>query len=69
MTAQVASRDAVVDAKFAADAVLGGSVRGNIQIDGRRSDAPAVRLQADAQGLDLPKLAAAAPRRTASRAR
>ena len=60
VTAQVASRDAVVDAKFAADAVLGGSVRGNIQIDGRRSDAPAVRLQADAQGLDLPKLAAAA---------
>jgi len=60
VTAQVASRDAVVDAKFAADAVLGGSVRGNIQIDGRRSDGPAVRLQADAQGLDLPKLAAAA---------
>ena len=39
VTAQFASRDAVVDAKFAADAVLGGSVRGNIQIDGRRSDA------------------------------
>ena len=57
---QFSSRDAVVDAKFAAESILGGSLRGEAQIDGRRSDAPAIHLQATAQGLDLPKLAAAA---------
>jgi len=60
VTAQLASSDAVVDAKFAADAILGGSLRGSAQVDGHRSDSPTVRLQVNAQGLDLPKLAAAA---------
>jgi uncharacterized protein involved in outer membrane biogenesis len=60
VTTQFSSRDAVVDAKFAADSILGGSLRGEAQIDGRGSDAPAIRVQANAQGLDLPKLAAAA---------
>jgi len=60
VTTQFSSRDAVVDAKFAAEAILGGSLQGGAQIDGRRSDAPAIRVQANAQGLDLPKLAAAA---------
>ncbi|HKP66716.1 MAG TPA: AsmA family protein [Casimicrobiaceae bacterium] len=60
VTTQFSSRDAVVDAKFAAESMLGGSLHGEAQIDGRRSDAPAIHVQATAQGLDLPKLAAAA---------
>jgi len=60
VTAKFASRDAVVDVTFGADAVLGGSLRGSAHVDGRRADVPAVRLQANAQDLDMPKLAAAA---------
>lgn len=60
VTTQFSSRDALVDAKFAAESILGGSLRGEAQIDGRRRDAPVIRVQANAQGLDLPKLAAAA---------
>lgn len=61
VTAKFASRDAVVDLTFGADAVLGGSLRGSAHVDGRRADAaPDVRVQMNAQDLDLPKLAAAA---------
>ena len=60
VTMQFGSRDALVDAKFAAESILGGSLRGEAQIDGRHGAAPAIRVQANAQGLDLPKLAAAA---------
>jgi len=60
VTARFASRDDIVDVAFGADTVLGGSLRGSAHVDGRRADAPAVRLQANAQDLDLPKLAAAA---------
>jgi AsmA family protein len=58
--AQIASRDSKVDLKFSAESILGGSMRGELQVDAQRSDAPGVRLQLNAQQLDLPKLAAAA---------
>jgi uncharacterized protein involved in outer membrane biogenesis len=60
VAAQLASAGSIVDVKFSAASVLGGSLRGALNVDGRRPDAPAVRLQLNAQDLDLPKLAAAA---------
>ena len=58
--AQFTSRDANLDVKFTAGAILGGSMRGRLQFDGRRGDAPGVHLVVDAQDLDLAALAAAA---------
>ena len=60
VAAKVTSADAKTDVDFAAKAVLGGSLTGQVDIDARRVDSPAVRLQLAAQELDLPKLAAAA---------
>lgn len=60
VTAKVASANAKTDLDFAAKAMLGGSLTGQVDIDVRRTDSPAVRLQLAAQELDLPKLAAAA---------
>ena len=60
VTAKIASADKKTDLDFAAKAMLGGSLTGQLDVDARRSDAPAVRLQLAAQELDLPKLAAAA---------
>ena len=60
VTVHVASRDAVVDFEFGTDAFMGGSLRGTVHVDGRRPEAPAVRVQASGQDLDLPKLASAA---------
>jgi uncharacterized protein involved in outer membrane biogenesis len=60
VTAKVVSADRKTDLDFAAKAVLGGSLTGQLDVDARRADAPAVRLQLAAQELDLPKLAAAA---------
>jgi uncharacterized protein involved in outer membrane biogenesis len=59
VTAEFSSADAQADIKVSAGALLGGSLRAELHVDGRRADAPAVRLQANAQELDLPKLAAA----------
>jgi uncharacterized protein involved in outer membrane biogenesis len=60
VTGKFASRDAKVDLDFGAQQILGGSLRGQLQVDARRSDTPGVRLQFAAQELDLPKLAAVA---------
>jgi uncharacterized protein involved in outer membrane biogenesis len=60
VTAKVVSAGRKTDLDFAAKAVLGGSLTGQLDVDARRADAPAVRLQLAAQELDLPKLAAAA---------
>ena len=60
VTGQFTSRDSNVDLKFGAGSILGGSMRGGMQVDTRRSDAPGVHFQLDAQDLDLPKLAVAA---------
>jgi uncharacterized protein involved in outer membrane biogenesis len=57
---QFTSRDANLDAKFRAGAILGGSANGQLRFDGRRGQAPGVRLTLDAQNLDLAALAAAA---------
>ena len=57
---QLTSRDAVLDAKFSAGAILGGTARGELQLDGRHAQAPGVHLTLDAQDLDLGALAAAA---------
>ena len=58
--AQFTSREANLDVRFTTGAILGGSMRGRLQFDGRRSDAPGVHLALDAQELDLAALAAAA---------
>ena len=58
ITAEFSSADAQVGIKVSAGALLGGSLRAELRVDGRRADAPAVHLQANAQDLDLPKLAA-----------
>lgn len=60
VTTKFASADTKVDLQFGAGVFLGGSMRGNLQVDARRTDAPAVQLQVDARELDLPKLAALA---------
>jgi uncharacterized protein involved in outer membrane biogenesis len=60
VTVKVASTDAKTNLDFAAKAVLGGSLTGQVDVDMRRTESPAVRLQLAAQELDLPKLAAAA---------
>jgi uncharacterized protein involved in outer membrane biogenesis len=60
VTAQFSSHDAVVDLKLGAESLFGGSMRGNVRVDGRRADGPGVHVQVEAQDLDLPKLAAAA---------
>ena len=60
VTAQFDSHDAHVDLKLSAGAILGGSMNGVLQVDGRQPDAPTVHLQINAQELDLPKLAASA---------
>ena len=57
---QFTSRDANVDATFSAGAVLGGSMHGALQFDGRTVQAPGVHLALDAQDLDLAALAAVA---------
>ncbi len=57
---QFTSRDANLDVKFTTGQVLGGSMRGQLQFDGRHADAPRVHLSLDAQALDLAALAAAA---------
>ena len=49
-----------VDARFTVASILGGSLRGSLAIDARRSDAPTMHLKFDSQDLDLPALAAAA---------
>ena len=60
VAAQFTSREANLDVTFTAGAILGGSLRGRLQFDGRRADAPGVHLALDAQELDLAALAAAA---------
>jgi hypothetical protein len=60
VTAQFTSQDSMADLRFGAGAVLGGSMQGSVQVDGRRADAPTVRVQLTAQQLDLPRIAAAA---------
>jgi len=60
VTSQFDTHDAHVDLKLAAGAILGGSMNGTLQVDARQPDAPTVRVQLNAQELDLPKLAAAA---------
>lgn len=57
---QFTSRDARLDARFTADRILGGSMQGQLQFDGRNADAPGVHFSLDAQDLDLPALAAVA---------
>ena len=54
------SRDANLDAKFTAGTILGGSMHGEVQFDGRNAQAPGVHLLLDAQDLDLAALAAVA---------
>ncbi|HET8876637.1 MAG TPA: AsmA family protein [Casimicrobiaceae bacterium] len=54
------SRDASLDAKFTAGTILGGSMHGEVQFDGRNAQAPGVHLLLDAQDLDLAALAAVA---------
>ena len=58
--AQFASHDGRLDAKLTTDRILGGSMRGQLQFDGRNAAAPGVHLSLDAQDLDLPALAAVA---------
>jgi uncharacterized protein involved in outer membrane biogenesis len=60
VNAQFNSQDARADLKLAAGAILGGSLTGALQVDGRQPDAPVVHLQLNGQELDLPKLAAVA---------
>jgi uncharacterized protein involved in outer membrane biogenesis len=57
---QFTSRDDNLDAKFRAGAILGGSMHGEVQFDGRNAQAPGVHLLLDAQDLDLAALAAVA---------
>jgi uncharacterized protein involved in outer membrane biogenesis len=57
---QFTSKDANLNAKFNAGAILGGSLRGELQFDGRDTQAPGVHFVLDAQDLDLGALAAAA---------
>jgi len=57
---QFTSRDGRLDAKFTTDRILGGSMHGQLQFDGRNAEAPGVHLALDAQELDLPALAAVA---------
>jgi len=57
---QFTSRDANLDAKFSAGEILGGSMRGEAQFDGRNAQAPNMHLVLDAQDLDLAALAAVA---------
>ena len=60
VNAQFNSQDARADLKLSAAAILGGSMNGALQVDGRQADAPAVHLQLNGQEFDLPKLAAVA---------
>lgn len=60
INAQFNAQDARIDLKLAAGAILGGSLTGALQVDGRQPDAPIVHLQLNGQELDLPKLAAVA---------
>lgn len=57
---QFTSRDGRLAAKFTTDRILGGSMRGQLQFDGRNAEAPGVHLALEAQDLDLPALAAVA---------
>jgi hypothetical protein len=57
---QFTSRDGRLDAKFTTEHILGGSMHGDLQFDGRNAEAPVVHLSLDAQELDLPALAAVA---------
>jgi uncharacterized protein involved in outer membrane biogenesis len=57
---QFTSRNANLDAKFSAARILGGSMRGALQFDGRNAQAPGVHLSLDAESLDLAALAAVA---------
>jgi AsmA family protein len=57
---QFTSQDARLDAKFAAGAILGGAMHGEVQFDGRNAQAPGAHLLLDAQDLDLAALAAVA---------
>lgn len=54
------SRDGRLDATFTAGRILGGSLRGQLQLDGRNADAPVVHFSLEAQDLDLSALAAVA---------
>ncbi|MGE5168982.1 MAG: AsmA family protein [Rudaea sp.] len=60
VTTRFTSRDGKLDARFTAAKVMGGTLRGELAFDGRHGEAPDVRLELDAQDLDLPALAAAA---------
>ena len=59
LATQFTSRGAILDAKFSVASILGGSMRGELHIDGH-TDTRAVRLRAEAQDLDLVALAASA---------
>ena len=59
VTAEFSSADAQANVKVAAGALFGGSLTAQLRVDGRRADAPTVHVQANAQELDLAKLAAA----------
>jgi len=60
LSAQFASRDANLDAKFNAASIFGGSAHGEVMLDGRRPQTPGVHLVLDAQDLELSALAAVA---------
>lgn len=60
LATQFTSRDANLDAKFSAGGILGGSMQGALQFDGRNAQAPGVHLALGAQDLDLAALAAVA---------
>jgi AsmA family protein len=57
---QFTSRNANLDAKFRAGAILGGSMHGELQFAGSNAQAPGVHLLLDAQDLDLAALSAVA---------
>jgi hypothetical protein len=60
VTAQFASRGSTSDLRFGVESILGGTLRGELHVDARSADQPAVRVQISARELDLPKLAAVA---------
>jgi uncharacterized protein involved in outer membrane biogenesis len=60
ISANVALRDARLDASLLTAAMLGGTVRAQLQIDGRDARQPAIRLRGEAKGLELAALLALA---------
>ena len=57
---QFASHKGSFDARLTIGSMLGGTLRGSLEIEASHADAPAVHLTLDGQDLDLPAVAAAA---------